>query len=64
MGATNVQDAMNAMETALSASDAYSPATPSHWAGTPPTTMGEALDRLAAYANQPSLLALIGVGKP
>lgn len=44
--------------------DTFSPATSSHWAGTPPSTMTDAIDRLAAYANQGSLLALLGVSKP
>lgn len=44
--------------------DSYTPGTASHWAGTPPTTFTEAMDRMAAYANQASLLALLGVNKP
>ena len=30
---------------------AYSPMTPSNWASTPPTTLSEAIDRLAAYMD-------------
>lgn len=44
--------------------DSYTPANGSHWAGTAPTTITAAIDRLAAYANQGSLLALLGVSKP
>lgn len=44
--------------------DSYSPANSSHWSGTPPSTMTAAINRLAAYANQGSLLALLGVSKP
>ncbi|MEI6085863.1 MAG: hypothetical protein WCS70_16385, partial [Verrucomicrobiota bacterium] len=30
---------------------AYSPANPSHWSGSPPATVAEALDRLAAAVS-------------
>ena len=29
----------------------YAPAAPSHWAGTPPTTIQQALDRIAAVVG-------------
>lgn len=31
----------------------YTPSTPADWNGTPPTTISEALDRLAAVAPSP-----------
>lgn len=44
--------------------DSYTGGNASHWQDPPPVTMTEAVDRLAAYANQAGLLGLLGVDKP
>ncbi len=47
----SVQRALDGMREdveALDAGIAYSPSTPSDWSGSPPTTIAEALDRIAA----------------
>lgn len=51
------QDQIGGIQRAFDGLDAYSiaytPADTSDWASPPPTTVGEALDRLAAAASSP-----------
>lgn len=44
--------------------DSFTPASASHWSGTPPSTFTDAVNRLAAYANQGGLLGVLGLTKP
>ena len=45
--AASVPTDLNQLADASGLLDAYTPTTPTDWAGTPPTTIGEAIDRLA-----------------
>lgn len=44
-------DGAAAAQAAAAANAAYTPAVPTNWAGTPPTTAHEALDRLAVVVK-------------
>lgn len=49
----NVQRALGEAQAAADAAAAYSPSDPAAWTAPPPTTVKEALDRLAAVAASP-----------
>lgn len=49
----NVQRALSQAQEAAEAAAAYTPADATAWASPPPTTVQEALDRLAAVAASP-----------
>jgi hypothetical protein len=44
----NVQRALDQVRGRVDTLNAYSPAAPADWTGSPPTTLAEALDRIAA----------------
>jgi hypothetical protein len=53
VAASNLTDtAYSTTDTTDAAADVYA-ANPAYWAGPPPTTVAEALDRIAAWANNP-----------
>lgn len=45
---SDVEQAINRVRGDINATAAYEASNPSHWSGSPPTTIAEALDRLAA----------------
>lgn len=54
VAASNLTDtAYSTTDTTDAAADAYA-ANPLHWAGAPPTTVAQALDRIAAHLNNPA----------
>jgi len=54
VAASNLSDqAYSTTDTTDAAADVYA-ANPLHWAGIPPATVAEALDRIAAWANNPA----------